>query len=221
LIKKYFSLNFPPPPLYNTELFGFDILIDETFKPWVLEVNLSPSLDCDALLDVRIKSTMVSDLLTLTGVHCQNPNIYSNRSRQREQQFKSKTEAKLKLRPHSAHASAAANNAPSKATNPHSDPFYDGLSQAEQHILKTVVDEGERANGWVRLFPTADTWEFYSQFLETRSTSYNVMLHKKLYPRRYIITNTWLDCFSFFLIYGFFRWQGGNVPKKATQVRAK
>jgi tubulin polyglutamylase TTLL5 len=79
------------------ELFGFDILIDDTFKPWVLEVNLSPSLDCDAMLDVRIKSNMLSDLLTLTGVYCQNPSTYSTRSKQRELLFRSKSEARVKF----------------------------------------------------------------------------------------------------------------------------
>ena len=38
------------------ELLGFDILIDADLKPWLLEVNLSPSLSTDSPLDMRIKS---------------------------------------------------------------------------------------------------------------------------------------------------------------------
>lgn len=38
------------------ELFGFDILIDSDFKPWLVEVNLSPSLATDSILDMQIKA---------------------------------------------------------------------------------------------------------------------------------------------------------------------
>ena len=38
------------------EILGFDILIDDKLEPWLIEVNLSPSLSCDSPLDKKIKS---------------------------------------------------------------------------------------------------------------------------------------------------------------------
>jgi hypothetical protein len=33
------------------EVFGFDVLIDAELRPWLLEVNGSPAMDCDTPLD--------------------------------------------------------------------------------------------------------------------------------------------------------------------------
>ncbi|XP_029568281.1 tubulin monoglutamylase TTLL4 isoform X2 [Salmo trutta] len=49
------------------ELFGFDIMLDENLKPWVLEVNISPSLHSNTALDVAIKGQMIRDVLNLAG----------------------------------------------------------------------------------------------------------------------------------------------------------
>lgn len=49
-------------------MFGFDILIDSELKPWVLEVNLSPSLATDAPLDMTIKTNLITDTLNMVGV---------------------------------------------------------------------------------------------------------------------------------------------------------
>ena len=50
------------------EVFGFDILIDSDLKPWVLEVNLSPSLATDAPLDLKIKANLITDTLNMCGL---------------------------------------------------------------------------------------------------------------------------------------------------------
>merc|ERR1719313_1609714 len=50
------------------ELYGFDILVDEELKPWLLEVNIYPSLSSGSPLDKRIKTKLVADVLTLVGV---------------------------------------------------------------------------------------------------------------------------------------------------------
>lgn len=59
--------------IFFPELYGFDILIDSDLKPWLLEINLSPSLGCDTALDVRLKSAMLADLLTLVGIPAVDP----------------------------------------------------------------------------------------------------------------------------------------------------
>ena len=50
------------------ELYGFDIMIDDKFKPWLLEVNVLPSLSSSSAFDKRIKTMVVCDALTLVGI---------------------------------------------------------------------------------------------------------------------------------------------------------
>jgi hypothetical protein len=38
------------------ELFGFDVILDESYKPWLVEVNTALSLATDAPLDKKIKN---------------------------------------------------------------------------------------------------------------------------------------------------------------------
>ncbi|KAL4713068.1 hypothetical protein ACJJTC_001122 [Scirpophaga incertulas] len=57
------------PNFFNCfELFGYDILIDDMLKPWLLEINLSPSLACESPLDARVKAALLADTLTLVGL---------------------------------------------------------------------------------------------------------------------------------------------------------
>lgn len=50
------------------EVFGFDILLDSDLKPWLLEVNLSPSLSTDSPLDHAIKANLLADTFNMTQV---------------------------------------------------------------------------------------------------------------------------------------------------------
>ncbi|XP_028809265.1 putative tubulin polyglutamylase TTLL2 [Denticeps clupeoides] len=47
------------------ELLGFDVLIDENFKPWLLEVNYSPALSLDCPADNTVKKALIHDLIDL------------------------------------------------------------------------------------------------------------------------------------------------------------
>ena len=49
-------------------MFGFDILLDSDLKPWLVEVNLSPSLSPESPLDMTIKQNLLLNTWNLIGL---------------------------------------------------------------------------------------------------------------------------------------------------------
>ncbi|XP_051052327.1 tubulin polyglutamylase TTLL5 isoform X8 [Phodopus roborovskii] len=179
------------------ELYGFDVLIDNTLKPWLLEVNLSPSLACDAPLDLKIKASMISDMFTVVGFVCQDPaqrastrSIYPTFESSRRNPFQKPQRA----RPLSASdaemrtlVASAREKAPGKLGG-----SVLGLSMEEIKVLRRVKEENDRRGGFIRIFPTSETWEIYGSYLEHK-TSMNYMLATRLFqdrgnPRRSLLT---------------------------------
>ncbi|XP_074680876.1 tubulin polyglutamylase TTLL5 isoform X8 [Strix aluco] len=183
------------------ELYGFDVLIDDTLKPWLLEVNLSPSLACDAPLDLKIKASMLSDMFSLVGFVCQDPGQRSSRTiyhssesvrRNTYQKLQRPVSAqlqtantRLRTRPLSASDAEIKNPVTSgreKATGRQSSSVL-GLSMEEIKVLRRVREENERRGGFIRIFPTPLTWDLYGSFLEHK-TSMNYMLATRLFQDR-------------------------------------
>lgn len=66
IIHRQRELNMRSPNCF--EIYGFDVLVDEELKPWLLEVNLSPSMRAESPLDWRIKSSLLADSFNLVGI---------------------------------------------------------------------------------------------------------------------------------------------------------
>jgi tubulin polyglutamylase TTLL1 len=47
------------------ELYGYDIMIDDNFKAWLIEVNASPSLSTTTKEDKKMKKSLINDLLNI------------------------------------------------------------------------------------------------------------------------------------------------------------
>ncbi|XP_070776545.1 LOW QUALITY PROTEIN: tubulin polyglutamylase TTLL5 [Enoplosus armatus] len=236
------------------ELYGFDVLIDSNLKPWLLEVNLSPSLACDAPLDLKIKASVIADMFSLVGFVCQDPLLRQPRSdrvtldpslknpaAQRTQallpndattanalgSLNSTTAPRfgagsaggrllnqtdfcstLYCKPPSAPTATAHSRLrqrPSSASNSETEVSKDkpgpkqgqgdstlSLTAEEIKVLRRIREEYERRGGFVRIFPTAETWELYGGYLESK-TSMNYMLANRLFHGRNVNGNVQLQ----------------------------
>jgi len=65
------------------EILGFDIMIDHNLKPWLLEVNHSPSFHTDSDLDYDIKSSLITDTIKLLNLSSARKSKYK-RNKQKD-----------------------------------------------------------------------------------------------------------------------------------------
>ncbi|CAK6438328.1 unnamed protein product [Pipistrellus nathusii] len=70
IIKHNYHTCFPNHTLNSAcfEILGFDILLDRKLKPWLLEVNHSPSFSTDSSLDKEVKDSLLFDTLVLINL---------------------------------------------------------------------------------------------------------------------------------------------------------
>ena len=158
------------------EVYGFDILVDSNLKPWLLEVNMSPSLNTDSAIDMKIKSSMLCDLFTLVGLPAVDPVL---RRAQFEQQLRDMMSAG-RAGGRSVRSAEERRHSAMRLTN-----AMGGQAETVARIVRDVEEQHERRRGWVRIFPTEETWTNYGALLDFGSAN-NLSLHEHLYPK-YII----------------------------------
>jgi tubulin polyglutamylase TTLL5 len=137
------------------DLLGFDVLIDSNLKPWLLEVNLSPSLATDSPLDAYIKSNLLADMFNLIGLR----------------KFDKKKDTYSRTRPFSK----TSGKKPTRSQS----PAKIEVSGKLKDILRETLEEQERANHFIRIYPCKGS-NFFDQFFLTPRLL-NQHLYKSLY----------------------------------------
>jgi len=97
----------PDEPYNNMcfELLGFDIMLDHKLKPWLIEVNHTPSFTTDTPLDKSIKKSAIRDALKLMNITMENKNKVKNKKRAELQQ-RVLTGKKVKVTPEEKQAAS-------------------------------------------------------------------------------------------------------------------
>ncbi|NXK30074.1 TTLL4 polyglutamylase, partial [Piprites chloris] len=156
------------------ELFGFDIMLDENLKPWILEVNISPSLHSNSPLDVSIKGQMIRDLLNLAGFVLPSMDSVASRPETRSSSTCSlDSTLKEKPKPISEHFRAEKMKQAYYLMQKIPDQdFYssvlDTLTPDDVRILVETEDEYSRRGQFERVFPSHISMRYLRFFEQPR-----------------------------------------------------
>lgn len=162
------------------ELYGFDVLVDEHLKPWLLEVNLSPSMLADSPLDMQVKGAALSDTFNLIGVSSASwRTLATAKLRSQVQQMR--------------HASVLAGQAAAAALNGGHWDFgesetdqLDKLSERELKMMAQALKESGMRSNFIRLYPTASSVTRYAPLMRAPSPGerllYSMLLGEENVP---------------------------------------
>ncbi|KAL9642227.1 hypothetical protein ABK040_007228 [Willaertia magna] len=78
------------------ELYGFDVMIDKHLKPWLIEVNIMPSLAVSSLLDKRVKVSVLSEMFHVLGITPYSRSNYDAEKKSKLEYYGNSTSAKEK-----------------------------------------------------------------------------------------------------------------------------
>nr|XP_020671249.1 tubulin polyglutamylase TTLL13-like isoform X2 [Pogona vitticeps] len=124
------------------EILGFDILLDRKLKPWLLEVNHSPSFTTDSRLDREVKDALLCDALNLINLRaCDKKKVLEEDKRRVKERLLQVHQPPRETRREQMENSQAA-----------------WLAQAEQY-------ENSHLGGYRRIFPARGT-EKYAPFFK-------------------------------------------------------
>uniref|UniRef100_A0A7S0F6P1 Tubulin--tyrosine ligase-like protein 5 n=2 Tax=Hanusia phi TaxID=3032 RepID=A0A7S0F6P1_9CRYP len=129
------------------ELFGFDVMLDASLHPWLIEVNTSPSLAADSPLDKRIKNAMVVDMFNMLGI-C----TYSRRKLKQLRDRKERLSS-LAFSSRLQRASVVDKHRQAEVCKGRRDPLED-LTELDEEIIRESEEELQLAGGFKRLFPS-------------------------------------------------------------------
>lgn len=109
-------------------------MIDSNLKPWLIEVNHSPSMNTDSPLDLKIKGNMIADLFTMAGFVPLGERYGDGCGRFESRHFFGGEERRT------------------------------GQGAIEKFILREVEMEYERRGNWRRIFPSIKNLKFKAYF---------------------------------------------------------
>lgn len=153
------------------ELFGFDIILDENFKPWILEVNITPSLKSESDLDTKVKYGVIRDMFNLVGYNL--PPKLSQDSQRSEglMDYNLFFDSRLYTENLTKRDKVKHKHGYSKHN---CDSILDDLTQNDARVLMLSEDELSRCGQFKRVFPSSTSSKYLKYFDKPRY--YNLLL---------------------------------------------